>query len=400
MDVTQDPEFRRAQLARDIGVRAGFAFPVVVGHEVAAVLEFFAQETAEEANRTKSQFLANMSHELRTPLNAIIGYSEMLQEEAEDLGQDEFTPDLQKINAAGKHLLALINDILDLSKIEAGRMDLYLETFDLASMLDDVATTVQPLMEKNANNLVVQRPDALGSMRADLTKVRQNLFNVLSNASKFTTHGTISLAVSREAISAFPLPGLGGTDGADWVTFRVSDTGIGISLEQMAKLFQPFTQADASTTRQYGGTGLGLTITRRFCQMMGGDIAVESEVGKGSTFSIRLPAEVTDPKAGRVPEVQVHAESRPEGTSMVLVIDDDLAVRDLLQRFLSQEGFRVASAWSRCCDDASATSPLIRFSWSRMITSSGRCWKRRGMRSWRRTMRNRRSCGWQSRYQS
>ncbi|MBI3326235.1 MAG: GAF domain-containing protein, partial [Nitrospinae bacterium] len=250
IDVTQDPTFRRAKVATDIGVRAGFGFPVLVGKDVAAVLEFFsdravepdeplldlmanigtqlgrvierkraeeeirkAKEAAEAANRTKSAFLANMSHELRTPLNAIIGYSEMLQEEAQDLGYEDFTPDLQKINAAGKHLLALINDILDLSKIEAGRMDLYLETFDLSSMLDDVATTVQPLVEKNANTLVVQRPNTLGSMRADLTKVRQSLFNLLSNASKFTTQGTISLAVAREAM-----------DDGDWVTFRVSDT--------------------------------------------------------------------------------------------------------------------------------------------------------------------------------
>jgi signal transduction histidine kinase/HAMP domain-containing protein len=323
MDVTQDPEFRRAQLARDIGVRAGFAFPVVVGREVAAVLEFFAaeavepdaqvldrlahigtqlgrvieraraaeairqaKEAAEEANRTKSQFLANMSHELRTPLNAIIGYSEMLQEEAEDLGQDEFTPDLQKINAAGKHLLVLINDILDLSKIEAGKMDLYLETFDLASMLDDVATTVQPLVEKNANTLVVQRPDALCSMRADLTKVRQSLFNLLSNASKFTKQGTIALTVAR-----------GQVDGVNWITFSVRDTGIGMTPTQMAKLFQAFSQAEASTARQFGGTGLGLAITKKFCQLMGGDVTVESELGNGSTFAIRLPAEVVDPKA-------------------------------------------------------------------------------------------------------
>jgi signal transduction histidine kinase/CheY-like chemotaxis protein len=298
----------------------------------------------ESASRYKSEFLANMSHELRTPLNAIIGYSEMLQEEAEDLGQEDFTPDLQKINAAGKHLLALINDILDLSKIEAGRMDLYLETFDLATMLHDVQTTVRPLVEKNANTLVVQYADTLGSMRADQTKVRQALFNLLSNACKFTRHGTISLTVSREAISASSPLASGGTAGGDWITFRVSDTGIGISPEQMARLFQPFTQADALTTRQYGGTGLGLTITKRFCQLMGGDIAVESEVGQGSTFSIRLPAAVVDPKAGQVPEVPAQAKPQPEGTSTILVIDDDPAVRDLLQRFLSKEGFRVASA--------------------------------------------------------
>jgi signal transduction histidine kinase len=231
-----------------------------------------------------------MSHELRTPLNAIIGYSEMLQEEAEDLRYADFTPDLQKINVAGKHLLALINDILDLSKIEAGRMDLYLETFDLATMLHDVETTVQPLVEKNANTLVVQRADALGTMRADLTKVRQALFNVLSNACKFTKQGTVTLVVRRQA-----------EDGAEWITFRISDTGIGMPAAQMARLFQAFSQAETSTARQFGGTGLGLAITKQFCQMMGGDITVESEVGKGSAFTIRLPAEVSDPKVPPAP---------------------------------------------------------------------------------------------------
>ena len=241
-----------------------------------------ARKDAEAANQAKSTFLANMSHELRTPLNAIIGYSEMLQEEAEDLGYTDFTPDLQKINAAGKHLLALINDILDLSKIEAGRMDLYLETFDLAGMIQDVQITVQPLVEKNANTLVVHRPDALGAMQADLTKVRQSLCNLLSNASKFTKQGTIALTVIRGAV-----------DGVDWLTFSVRDTGIGMTPTQMAKLFQAFSQAEASTARQFGGSGLGLAITKKFCQMMGGDVTVESELGKGSTFTIRLPAEVT-----------------------------------------------------------------------------------------------------------
>jgi signal transduction histidine kinase len=236
----------------------------------------------EITSRYKSEFLANMSHELRTPLNAIIGYSEMLQEEAEDLGQEDFLPDLQKINAAGKHLLTLINDILDLSKIEAGRMDLYLETFDLADMIHDVATTVQPLVKKNANTLVVQCADNLGPMRADLTKVRQALFNLLSNACKFTKQGTVALEITRQA-----------EDGAEWMTFRISDTGIGMPPEQMGRLFQAFSQAEASTARQYGGTGLGLAITKRFCQMMGGDVTVESEVGKGATFTIRLPTEVT-----------------------------------------------------------------------------------------------------------
>jgi signal transduction histidine kinase/putative methionine-R-sulfoxide reductase with GAF domain len=240
----------------------------------------------ETASRYKSEFLANMSHELRTPLNAIIGYSEMLQEEAEDLGQADFTPDLQKINAAGKHLLVLINDILDLSKIEAGRMDLYLETFDLATMLHDVQTTVQPLVEKNANTLVVQCADDLGRMRADLTKVRQALFNLLSNACKFTKHGTVTLAVTRQAEA-----------GGEWITFRVSDTGIGMTPVHMARLFQAFSQAEASTARQYGGTGLGLAITKQFCQLMEGDVTVESALGKGSTVTIRLPVEVSDPKA-------------------------------------------------------------------------------------------------------
>ena len=235
----------------------------------------------ETASRYKSEFLANMSHELRTPLNAIIGYSEMLQEEAEDLGYQDFTPDLQKINAAGKHLLALINDILDLSKIEAGRMDLYLETFDLTTMLHDVQTTVQPLVGKNANTLVVQCADDLGSMRADLTKVRQALFNLLSNACKFTKRGTVALAVTRQAEA-----------GVEWITFRVSDTGIGMTPAHMARLFQAFSQAEASTARQFGGTGLGLAITKQFCQLMGGDVTVESELDKGSTFTIQLPAEV------------------------------------------------------------------------------------------------------------
>jgi PAS domain S-box-containing protein len=300
-----------------------------------------AKEAAEEANRAKSAFLANMSHELRTPLNAIIGYSEMLQEEAADLGQEDLTPDLQKIQAAGKHLLALINDILDLSKIEAGRMDLFLETFDVALMIQDAAMTIQPLVEKNYNTLAIHCADDLGTMRADLTKVRQSLFNLLSNACKFTAQGTITLAVSRETV-----------DEAVWLTFRVADTGIGMTPEQMGKLFQAFVQADASTTRQYGGTGLGLTITQRFCQMMGGDITVESALGQGSTFTIRLPAAVTDPKAAVAPRVEalpasaLPASALPAGTPTVLVIDDDSTVHDLMQRFLHREGLRMATATS------------------------------------------------------
>jgi signal transduction histidine kinase/DNA-binding response OmpR family regulator/HAMP domain-containing protein len=296
----------------------------------------FAKEAAEVASQTKSQFLANMSHELRTPLNAIIGYSEMLQEEAEDLDQEDFIPDLQKIHAAGKHLLVLINDVLDISKIEAGRMDLYLETFDVAAMIQDVTLTIQPLAEQKHNTLEVRCEDGLGAMRADLTKVRQALFNLLSNACKFTEQGTVTLVARRQLF-----------DGRAWMTFRVADTGIGMSSEQMARLFQPFSQADASTTRKYGGTGLGLAISRRFCQMMGGDITVESTPGQGATFTIRLPAEAALPQtAATSPEDSSTAEAVPEGTPIVLVIDDDPTVHDLMRRFLAKEGFHMLAARS------------------------------------------------------
>jgi GAF domain-containing protein len=235
-----------------------------------------------EASQHKSQFLANMSHELRTPLNAIIGYSEMLQEEAEDLGEETFLPDLQKINAAGKHLLGLINDILDLSKIEAGRMDLFVESFEVGQLVRDVEAIVQPLMGKNGNTLIVACPDDAGSMQADLTKVRQTLFNLLSNAAKFAERGTISLTVRREA--------------DDWLTFAVSDTGIGMTEEQLGRLFEAFSQAEASTRSKYGGTGLGLAISRHFARMMGGDLTVESVYGQGSTFRVRLPTVVQEPE--------------------------------------------------------------------------------------------------------
>jgi signal transduction histidine kinase len=245
-----------------------------------------AAGAAQAANRAKSLFLANMSHELRTPLNAIIGYSEILLEEAKDLGYPELEPDLGKIRAAGNHLLALINDILDISKIEAGRMSLYLESFDIFALVDSVVATIQPLLDKNGNTLEVDCDPALGTMHADLTKVRQVLFNLLSNAAKFTSKGRISLAVRREEGV------LGSSVAGEMIIFTVFDTGIGIPAEQLQNIFQPFTQADASTTRQYGGTGLGLAISQRFCQMMGGEIGVTSEVGVGSTFTVRLRAEV------------------------------------------------------------------------------------------------------------
>ena len=242
-----------------------------------------AVHKAEAASRAKSAFLANMSHELRTPLNAIIGYSEILVEEAVEEGWQSMVPDINKILSAGQHLLSLINDILDLSKIEAGRMDLYLEKFDLPGLIDDVVTTVRPLVEKNRNRLEVICPKDIGSIYADLTKVRQILFNLISNALKFTEEGIVQLRVTRDRVN-----------NNDWVSIYVSDTGIGISPEQQDRLFEAFIQGDNSTTRKYGGTGLGLAISRRFCQMMGGDIRVESEEGVGSTFTVYLKADVQE----------------------------------------------------------------------------------------------------------
>ena len=241
---------------------------------------------AKDANLAKSQFLANMSHELRTPLNAIIGYSEMLLEEAETRDQGVFLADLQKIHTAGKHLLALINDILDLSKIEAGKMALCLETFEVAGMMQEIVTTIEPLVAKNANTLVVQVAEGVGTIYSDLTKIRQSLLNLLSNACKFTTQGTLTLLVRREMQGK-----------AEHVLFQIQDTGIGLSPAKIEKLFQPFTQVDASTTRKYSGTGLGLAITQRFCHMLGGDLTVESVYGRGSTFTVRLHSVVTAPGA-------------------------------------------------------------------------------------------------------
>ncbi len=296
-----------------------------------------AKDAAESANRAKSTFLANMSHELRTPMNAIIGYSEMLAEDAEDDGHDEMIPDLEKINAAGKHLLALINDILDLSKIEAGRVDLFLETFDLRQMLDEAVATVMPLITKNDNRMATDFADNLGMVRLDLTKLRQALFNLLSNAAKFTKDGTITLTAAKEL-----------RDGAEWLTLSVSDTGIGIREDKLETVFEEFSQADDSTTRDYGGTGLGLPISRRFCQMMGGDITVTSKIGKGTTFTIELPTQVDvleGATAADRPE-QPEAKEVLPGVRLILVVDDDPDSRELVQRTLESEGFSVVTAAS------------------------------------------------------
>ncbi len=306
-----------------------------------------AKLAAETTNLAKSQFLANMSHELRTPLNAIIGYSEMSIEEMTDLGVPSLIPDIQKIHGAGQHLLGLINNILDLSKVEAGKIELFLETFEIPALISEVAATMRPMMTKNHNTLVLDCVGDIGSMQADVTKLRQSLLNLLSNASKFTENGTVTLAVSRST--------------AGWVTFSVSDTGIGMTPEQQAKLFQSFTQADASTTRKYGGTGLGLVITQQFCQLMGGDIQVTSAAGIGTTFTIRLPDRVQS-----LPEQTRHNGDRDINTGLsvvgagtILAIDDDPSARDLLQRLLSKEGYHaiVAASGEEGLRLARATSP-------------------------------------------
>jgi len=298
-----------------------------------------ARDAADAANRAKSAFLANMSHELRTPMNAILGYSEMLIEEAEDVGQEDFVPDLRKINQAGTHLLALINDVLDLSKIESGKMEAFPEQIHVDSLLDSVVAMAHPLMEKNANQLAIERGSGLGDAFQDLTKIRQTLFNLLSNAAKFTREGTITVRANRSTV-----------EGAEWLSFAVSDTGIGIARDKLETVFEEFTQADNSTTRDYGGTGLGLTISRRFCRLLGGDLTLESEVGKGSTFTMRIPAILpgSEPPATVVAPLQEHQGTgelnsvRPGST--ILVIDDDPGACEIIERYLTKDGFKVITA--------------------------------------------------------
>jgi signal transduction histidine kinase len=309
-----------------------------------------ANDAARQATLAKSAFLANMSHELRTPLNAIIGYSEMLAEDAQAAGQADQIADLRRIQTAGKHLLGLINGVLDLSKIEAGKMKLYLETFDVAAVIDEVVGTARPLVENNGNRLEIRCPSNIGSLKEDITKVRQVLLNLLSNAGKFTENGTVTLEVWRE----------NRLDGS-WIFFRVKDTGIGMTPEQRARLFQPFMQADAATSRKYGGTGLGLALCQTFCTMMGGEVTVESEAGKGSAFTVRLPGEIEN-FDGEATSVRVSTLGRMKlsdiaqagaraasGTGLptcVLVIDPDPVVHDLMARSCSKAGVAVIGARS------------------------------------------------------
>jgi signal transduction histidine kinase/CheY-like chemotaxis protein len=292
-----------------------------------------ARELSEVANQTKSQFLANMSHELRTPLNAIIGYSEILQEDAADGGQEQFVPDLKKIEGAGRHLLGLINDILDLSKVEAGKMEVFIEEVDLPSLLEEVGAIIRPLVVKSGNTLELSVAKDIGSMRTDRTKVKQCLLNVLSNASKFTQNGKLVLAIKR-------------TDRA-MVQMMISDTGIGMSAEQLGRIFQAFSQADASTTKKFGGTGLGLAITRHFCRLLGGDISVASRVGEGSTFTIVIPdlvAELSQSEATIGLSAEPTNSQEESGSITVLIVDDDAASRDLLTTSLRREGYRTVQA--------------------------------------------------------
>ncbi len=299
-----------------------------------------ARDLAEEANVAKSTFIANMSHELRTPLSAIIGYSEMLIEDLSEGGDPEaLVGDMRKIETNARHLLGLINDVLDLSKIESGKMEVFAEAFDTADVVREVAGTVRSLVDKKGNSLTLDVGDALGSMHTDVTKLRQILLNLLSNAAKFTEGGTITLTATR----------IGGAGPEAWLAFRVSDTGLGMSEQQLGRLFLRFSQADASTTRKFGGTGLGLSLTKAFSLMLGGDIAVESAPGLGSTFTVMLPATLSEQaEEAAVGSARDGAFAGSPGaagkTDWVLVIDDDPAQRDLMSRFLAREGFGARTA--------------------------------------------------------
>jgi len=326
---------------KQIDLVSTFASQAVIAIENVRLFKEIQDKTRqlEAASQHKSQFLANMSHELRTPMNAIIGITEMLLEDARDLKRDDEMEPLERILRAAQQLLALINDILDLSKIEAGKMDLHLQEFAIAPLVEDVAATVRPMAEKNGNRVNVECMPDLGIMHADLTRVRQALLNLASNAVKFTEKGTVTISATRET-----------ADAGDTIALHVTDTGIGMTAEQTSRLFQDFSQADASTTRKYGGTGLGLAISRRFCRMMGGDIIVESTLGRGSTFTICLPA--AGVVAGTDKPAAEQAFAAPPSTpalrgrdaATVLVVDDDPTVRGLMERYLTREGYAVITA--------------------------------------------------------
>ena len=282
-----------------------------------------AREAAESANRAKSAFLANMSHELRTPLSAVIGYTELLEEEGED---EAILNDLGKIKGNAKHLLSLINDVLDLSKIEANKMELFAETIELEPLLQEVTATVETLVRTKANTLTLDCGEGLGAMRTDAVKLRQCLFNLLGNACKFTEKGRITLRVRRDG---------------EWLSFAVEDTGIGMSPEQLQRLFQRFTQADESTTRKFGGTGLGLALTRAFARLLGGDVTVASTEGRGTCFTLRVPAEAPEGAAQLEGTSELGGSAAHEPRDLVLVIDDEASQRELLNRFLTKQHFAV-----------------------------------------------------------
>ncbi len=286
-----------------------------------------AKEQAEEASKMKSAFLANMSHELRTPLNAIIGYSELIQEVAVDLKVDEhINADLQKVYSAGKQLLSIINDVLDLSKIEAGKMELFPQECSLSKLIEETMHTAQPLVDKNNNQLVIETPEESGDLIIDQSRFRQVLLNLLSNACKFTENGTITLRVTRRPVF-----------GKDGFAFAVQDTGIGMTPEQTHKLFKSFSQAEVTTSQKYGGTGLGLVISRSFCQMMGGDISVQSELGKGTTFTAEVPADTTEGDGPAHRRADGKKSNAKDGEGTILIIDDDPMIRDWIARSLDNK---------------------------------------------------------------
>jgi signal transduction histidine kinase/CheY-like chemotaxis protein len=308
-----------------------------------------ARDKAMSANRAKGQFLANMSHELRTPLNAIIGYSEIIQEDIRGLGQEALSADVAKIQSAGRHLLSLINEVLDLSKIEAGKMEVYIEQFEIKELLEDIITNTAPLVVKNNNKLKVVEDGRPGLMTADMTKIRQILLNLVSNASKFTKDGNITLEVARENINEI-----------EWIKFSITDSGIGMTEGHLDQLFSPFEQGDLSTTRKYGGTGLGLTISKYFTEMMGGKIEVNSIPGEGSQFTVYIPAVITAAQPEEIKHKEIEADpvdfrqklastvksDRRSKICTVLVIDDDASVRDMIARYMTKDGFRVEVAAS------------------------------------------------------